>query len=150
MKNLEQIRASHALAFWQPAREKLHLVSEAEKGGDKQRAARLRREVEEDFGGAAGGDVVSKLPSLVIGNGLLATFAFAKAKGKGHEKLMVEVASHLATDGIGAMPDPGNRAIGDTELDPVIRTLTENDSVVLQRASAEALAYLGYLKRFAP
>lgn len=150
MKNLEQIRAAHALVFWKPACEKLHRASEAEKEGDKATAARLRREVDAEYGGATGGDVISKLPSLIVGNGLLATLAFAKSKGKGHEKLMLEVVDHLPSEGISAMPLPTRGAAGDSALDPAIRKLSECNSLVLQRATAEALAYLGYLKRFAP
>lgn len=150
MKNLEQIRAAHALTFWKPACEKLQQAAEAGNHGDEERAAQPRSEVEQEFGGAAGGDVASKLPSLIVNNGLLATLAFAKSKGKGHEKLMFEVAKHLWSDGIGAMPAPPARGNGDAALDPTIRTLSESSSIVLQRATAEALAYLGYLKRFAP
>ncbi len=150
MKNLEQIRAAHALAFWKPACEKLHQASEADRKGDKATAGRLRRELDDEYGGATGGDVISKLPSLILGNGLLATLAFAKSKGKGHEKLMLEVVGHLPSEGISAMPAHARGVAGDGALDPAIRKLSESDSLVLQRATAEALAYLGYLKRFAP
>ena len=150
MKNREQIRAANALTFWKPACEKLKQATDAEKKGDKQAAGRLRREVDDEFGGAAGGDAVSKLPSLIVCNGLLATLAFAKSKGKGHEKLMLEVVAHLPTDGITAMPSPATPESGDGLLDPAIRTLIANSSLILQRATGEALAYLGYLKRFAP
>lgn len=150
MKNLEQIRAAHALVFWKPACEKLQQAAEAEKKGDKQTAARLRGDVDVEYGGAAGGDVVSKLPSLIVCNGLLATLAFAKSKKKGYEKLMLEVIAHLPADGIGAMPSPGQPGNGDAPLDPAVRTLTGSSSLVLQRATGEALAYLAYLKRFAP
>lgn len=128
MKNLEQIRAAHALAYWnEPA----------------------HRNANE---GAEGGEVVAKLPGLILGSGLLATLAFAKHKGGGHEALMTEVTRHLANEHVHAMPAPvgyrpGERA--DT-FDPHIRTLCESTSLILQRATAEALAYIGYLKRFAP
>jgi hypothetical protein len=42
---------------------------------------------------------------------------------------------------------------GETELETFIRLLTEGNQATsgrLQVATAEALAYLGYLKRFAP
>jgi len=35
MKNLEQIRAAHALVFWRPACEELQQAAEPEKQGDK-------------------------------------------------------------------------------------------------------------------
>jgi CRISPR/Cas system CMR-associated protein Cmr5 small subunit len=150
MQNLEQIRAAHALAFWKPAYEKLQQAAEADRRGDMPTAGRLRREVDDNYGGAAGGAAVSKLPSLIVGNGLLATLAFARSKGKGYEKLMLNVLAHLPSDGIAAMPAPAGRGNGDAPLDPALRKLSEGSSLLLQRASAEALAYLGYLKRFAP
>ena len=146
MKSLEQIRAGHALDFWRPAREKLEQATKAEKTNDMATAGRLRREVDEEFGGA----VVSKLPSMILGNGLLATLAFAKSKGRGHEKVMLGVIAHLPAEGISAMPAPERRGTADAPLDPAIRVLTERSSLVLQRATTEALAYLGFLKRFAP
>ncbi len=124
MQNLEQLRAAHALDFWK------------RNGGANQ--------------GQEGGDVVSKLPSLIINNGLLATLAFAKAKGGGHQALMVTVVGFLAHANVQAMPAPVGFQQNDGPLDPHIRVLTTNDSIVLQRATGEALAYLSYLKRFAP
>lgn len=126
MQNLEQIRAAEALKFWE--------------NPDNRKSC----------GGEEGGDVVSKLPSLIINNGLLATLAFAKAKEGGHAKLMAEVLRFLALKNVQAMAAPTGFRQGDGLLDPGIRTLTEKDSLVLQRATAEALAYLAYLKRFAP
>jgi CRISPR-associated protein Cmr5 len=124
MQNLEQLRAAAALKFWAD-----DANSTANIGGD-------------------GGKVVPKLPSLIINNGLLSTTAFAKSKGQGYEKLLLEIARHIGTMDASARP-VGFRQ-GETGLDPFLRTLAENDSSVLQRATAEALAYLSYLKRFAP
>ena len=50
MKNLEQIRAAHALRFWKPD----HAQPPSARGVNE-------------------GDIISKLPSLIISNGLLAT-----------------------------------------------------------------------------
>jgi CRISPR/Cas system CMR-associated protein Cmr5 small subunit len=137
VKNLEQIRAKHALSFWNPA------------GAEKEKAAPPLAEVR----GEAGGDVVSKLPALIMANGLLATLAFAKSKGNGYETLMVELCRFLCDPERRVLPDAGPLRQGESKLDRYIRLLAdgaEADSQRLQQATAEALAYLGYLKRFAP
>lgn len=130
MQNLEQIRAKHALNFWHPER------------GPSPTAA-----------GVNNGDVISKLPSLIISNGLLPTAAFARSKGGGHEMLMTEVLRFLSHADRRVLPAAPARRAQEVELDACLRLLTEgNDatSTRLQIATAEALAYLGYLKRFAP
>lgn len=120
MKNLEQIRAAHALT-----------VSDKTTKAD-----------------------VNKLPAMIIANGLLATTAFANERNdKGVPKrpamqaVMNGVAEHLASPQIGIVP-------GAKDADSLIKLLSnENDpqanSLRLQRAAAEALAFIGYVKRFA-
>lgn len=129
MKNLEQIRAKHALDFWHPVQ-------------GHPPAAR----------GVNQGDVVSKLPGLIVSNGLLQTAAFAKSKGGGHEELLRAVFQFLCHPDRALLPPPPQPRQGETELDTYIRLLTDGQEATSQRlqtATAEALAYLGYLKRFA-
>ena len=78
-------------------------------------------------------------------NGLLATLAFAKEKKKGYQTFMVEIGRFLSSQG-----DNGRKLLntGVNSLDDFIGFLTANDSIVLQRAADESLAYLAYLKRF--
>ena len=123
MKNLEQIRAQHALAFWK----------------DRQNDSEVK--------GEQGGDVVRGLSSLLINNGLLATVAFAKEKGKGYDTFMKEIGRYLGSTG-----DNGRKLLPQTvtTLDQFVSILTVNDSELLQQSTSEALAYLGYLKRFTP
>lgn len=119
MKNLEQIRAARALAD--------------EKNTTKRD--------------------VTKLPALIINNGLLATAAFAaetndkgKPKRKGMMEAMKSVAFHL-----GSMPG-GVPVMKDAKsAEELVQRLTSPSAgpLDLQRATDEALAYLGYLKRFA-
>jgi len=90
--------------------------------------------------GKKGGDVIRGLASLVINNGLLATLAFATEKQGGHEKLAKEIGRFLEERGI-------IKPSGETVKD-VTQSLTDADSLTLQRATAEALAYISYLKRF--
>lgn len=117
MKNLEQIRAQHALKAIQSS------------SGALSRAA------------------VNKLPAMIISNGLLATTAFCEAEGGGDNRggmklALQETSRHL--EDCGHFHDVGGC------LQKMITKLSEADSRTLQRATVEALAYISYLKRFAP
>ena len=90
---------------------------------------------------------VNKLPAMIIASGLLATTAFAnehKAPGEPKRKemkaVMDGVATHLATLGI---------ASGAKDSGSLVAKLAAAQSTELQRATAEALAFIGYVKRFA-
>jgi CRISPR type III-B/RAMP module-associated protein Cmr5 len=120
IRNLEQIRAKHALTFW--------------------------ANPPSDVRGEGGGDVVRGLPALIVNNGLLATLAFSKAKGGGHENLMKEIGRYLSV----STPEGPGILKGGSTLDTFIGELTKGDSTLLRLATTEALAYLAYLKRFAP
>jgi len=90
---------------------------------------------------------ISKIPAMILQNGLLAAVAFCDAEGGGgnrpHQRnAMLAVAGHLRERCITAREANG-------DLKSFIRDLSAKDSLVLQRATAEALAYLSYLKRFA-
>lgn len=90
---------------------------------------------------------VSKLPAMIITNGLLAATAFAKetsdnAKPKREQmkNVMDGVARHLASQGI---------ATGANDASTLIDKLAAAKSTELQRATSEALAFISYVKRFA-
>ncbi|MBI4623844.1 MAG: type III-B CRISPR module-associated protein Cmr5 [Verrucomicrobia bacterium] len=89
---------------------------------------------------------ISKLPALILSNGLLATSAFCISDGGGDNKKDMKraldaTAGHLAARGlIGAAINSANGIITD---------LSARDAIDLQRATSEALAFLAYLKRFA-
>ena len=115
MKNLDQIRASNALARTPPLANK------------------------------EGRSALSGYPSLVIGNGLLATLAFSLDKGNKHLEIGNAVAHHLA-----------NLAEGENLVEPeqptaegLRKKLTASDADHLRRCTSEALAFLSFLKRFA-
>jgi CRISPR type III-B/RAMP module-associated protein Cmr5 len=115
MRNLEQIRAAAALAAAQSQSQSLKKSA------------------------------VSKLPALILNNGLLATAAFCLEGGDTHRggmKTALEAtAGHLASRGI----IPTNN----TALREFIEYLSNRNSHELRRATSEALAFIGYLKRFA-
>ncbi|NLH73749.1 MAG: type III-B CRISPR module-associated protein Cmr5 [Verrucomicrobia bacterium] len=89
---------------------------------------------------------VNKLPAMIISNGLLATAAFCNAEGGGEnredmKKALDATARYLAFRGI--------LAKGTDSVEGMINCLSERDSHELQHATAEALAFIAYLKRFA-
>jgi len=119
MKNLEQIRAANALAF---------------------AGAGL------DVGGQEGGNVLKKVPALIMGNGLLAAGAFACAQNdNGWKNCFNHIAIHLAHPDIAILPNAAR------DLDSMMQYLTsgDSDSQTLKLATDEALAWLGYARRFA-
>jgi len=94
---------------------------------------------------------VSKLPAMILANGLLAAAAFASEKKKDGKspkrpemRAVVEGAAlHLAN------PQLGNSALtGCSTAEDLMKRLSANDSTDLQRATSEALAFIGYVKRF--
>ena|SRR5213592_2899201 len=87
------------------------------------------------------GDCLSGYPSLIVNNGLLATLAFSLDKEKQHLRVANAVAYHLHHLGVVSQNAPGASALRDA--------LVKADSHALRRATAEALAFLAYLKRFA-
>ncbi|MBI4025772.1 MAG: hypothetical protein HY360_12380 [Verrucomicrobia bacterium] len=94
-----------------------------------------------DRGGKEGGDLLSKLPAMVVNNGLLATLAFC-----GEADLTLAMVRHLAHGEIGRL---------DAKAQTVKAALDElsgpnSNSLHLQMATQEALAFLNYLKRLAP
>jgi CRISPR type III-B/RAMP module-associated protein Cmr5 len=94
---------------------------------------------------------VSKLPAMILTNGLLGALAFASERKAGTERKRPEmnaaavgIAQHLA--------DPRLQLPGLTscrDADSLLQALGKLQSLDLQRATDEALAFLSYLKRFA-
>ena len=119
MQNLEQIRAKNALA---------RVTGAGPTSVRKQRGE---------------GDSISGYPSLIINNGLLATLSFSLEKERQHLRIADAIAFHLFDRKIVRSP-------GGTQNAASLRNeLAEADSLVLRRATDEALAFLSYLKRFA-
>ncbi len=101
-------------------------------------------------GGQKGGDAISGFPTMIATNGLLAALAFAvepdakktnRRKHDGEFSIASAIAHHLASDGVGIVKAK--------DADALVEELAEAaDAAKLRRATAEALAYLNYLKRF--
>lgn len=121
MKNLDQIRAQSALRH-------------------KDKIANAK----------GGGDAISGFPMRVLTDGILAALAFScewKDKEKGQRKnpgqftVATAIADHLSLD--------GNPLVKGKTADDLVKELAAgNDDQLLRRATAEALAFLNYLKRF--
>ena len=95
-----------------------------------------------DVGGKKGGDALSGFPALVVNNGLLATLAFSRKQGGGHAAICTAIAEHLQAPEIALLK-------GAATLDGLLNHLTAGSSEDLRLCTAEALAYLNYLRRFA-
>lgn len=118
MHNQEQIRARNALAF-----ATLH--------GEKIR-------------GPQGGEVIKKLPSLILNHGLLATAAYSYTEKEGWQLTFDAIANHLADKQISILP------AGTATRQAMMNWLTggEATSESLKLATAEAMAWLGFARRF--
>ena len=108
-----------------------------------------------------GKSVAKKVPVQIIQNGFLGALAFAcetkkdkqkpqngdsakqpPPKNPGHHAVFRAIIAHLST--IGA-----DFGIGNVEPDAFLEVLAQRDASVLRAVTAEALAYLSYLRRFA-
>lgn len=89
---------------------------------------------------------VNKLPAMIMSNGLLATIAFCHSESSGSNRsqmatALMATAGHLVTQKLASA--------GSSDLMAFAKDLSGRDSHHLQRATTEALAYIGYLRRFA-
>jgi len=120
LQNLEQIRAKNALSF------SLNPVNKK---------------------GADGGEAIKKIPAMIVGNGLLATIAFSLESRKdgysrpGFIAIFDAIAQHLSSPEIAIIEDC-------SQTQDLIEALTESNSETLKLATAEALEWLGYARRF--
>lgn len=95
--------------------------------------------------GKDGGNALSGFPMLIKTDGALAAFAFAverksngERKQRGAHLIVGAIAEHLSSLGI----------LKAQKADDLVDELARGDSALLRRATAEALAFLNYLKRF--
>jgi CRISPR/Cas system CMR-associated protein Cmr5 small subunit len=91
------------------------------------------------------GDCLSGYPGLVINNGLLSCLAYSLEKEGQHLRVVNAIAFHL--DDLEICQRLGG---GDADAAWLLRHLIANGTSAhtLRRATAESLAFLGYLKRF--
>ena len=115
MKNLDQIRAGNAIRHRDAA-----------------------------VSGKEGGEVVKKVPTMIVGNGLLAAAAFAEEQkaDSGYRKVFEDcILPHLKTRQVGLN-------VPAQDLRSFIEYLSASDSATLRAVTAETIAFLNYLRRF--
>lgn len=118
MQNLEQIRARHALEF-------------AESNAGR-------------ISGEQGGEVIKKIPPIIINHGLLAGIAYSFTEREGWQLVFDAIATHLSSPKIGIVPP---RVKDRADLIDYL-TGSETTSEVLKRATTETMAWLEYARRF--
>ena len=120
MKNLAQVRAASALNF---------ATSSVEKRGKD------------------GGEAIKKVPPMIAANGLLAALAFSLEARKdglqraGYAAIFDAIASHLQSPEILITS-------GTSNANALLNHLVNTDSQVLKLATAEAMEWLSYARRF--
>lgn len=94
--------------------------------------------------GPQGGEVIKKLPPLILNHGLLATAAYAFTQKQGWQVVFNHIARHLADPDIAIAPIPTD------SHDQLMAFLTGANatSETLKLATAEAMAWLTYARRF--
>lgn len=113
---------------------------------DQIRAHNAVQCLQQKFKGKEGGEVIKKQPAYILNDGLLATLAFGIHKGGDFLEAGNVIAKHLACPGIALYtPQQGHQISGRDLLETLARQETD---ILLRRATAEALAFLNYLKRF--
>lgn len=96
-----------------------------------------------EFAGVNGGKAVAKkIPTQIRENGFLGAMAFAIETGKGYKAVFEAIIEHLADVKC-------NFGIAETAPENFFRELSQKDADVLRTVTAEAMAYLNYLRRFA-
>jgi hypothetical protein len=118
MQNLEQVRARHVLAF------------------ATQNAGAVR--------GDKGGEVIKKIPPVILNHGLLATIAYSFTEREGWQLVFDGIARHLASPEIAIVP----QTVIDRKTLIDHLTKAETTSETLKSATAETMAWLEYARRF--
>jgi CRISPR/Cas system CMR-associated protein Cmr5 small subunit len=121
MKNLAQVRAASALQ-----------LANNNQGG---------------IVGANGGEAIKKVPPMIAANGLLAALAFSLEEKKqglqrpGYAAIFDAIAAHLQSSEISITQDT-------RDAKSLLKHLVNSDSQILKLATAEAMEWLGYARRF--
>jgi CRISPR type III-B/RAMP module-associated protein Cmr5 len=94
-------------------------------------------------GNEGGRAVAKKVPAQIIQNGFLGALAFAiENKGSGYENVFFAIMDHLKNAEL-------NQGVSCESPQQFLDELCVKDADVLRAITAESLAYLNYLRRFA-
>jgi CRISPR-associated protein Cmr5 len=89
---------------------------------------------------------VNKLPAMILTNGLLATAAFCLSESEGKSRGGMKSALEAT---VKYLEQQRFISKGSQSLEALISDLSKGSSLELQHATSEALAFIGYLRRFA-
>lgn len=89
-----------------------------------------------------GGSVAKKVPALIISNGFLGALAFAIEDNGGYLTVFKAIIGYLQENKM-------SYGIAAKEPKAFLEELCNKDAAVLRAITAEAMAYLNYLRRFA-
>jgi CRISPR/Cas system CMR-associated protein Cmr5 small subunit len=91
---------------------------------------------------------VRKIPALVLANGLLAAASFSldSESRRNMRTIWAAIGNHLHERG--HLKTAPSGADDNAKVRSVLKDLAGRSSLELQNATTEALAYMGYLKRF--
>lgn len=118
MQNLNQIRARHVIAF--------------------------ANDPTIDIKGQNGGEVIKKIPPVIMNNGILSALAYAQdEKNKGWKAVFDGIAVHLASQEICCVPD----VVYNSSMLLEHLTETTTTSAELREVTAEAMAWLDFARR---
>jgi len=94
--------------------------------------------------GDKGGEVIKKVAPLILNHGLLATAAYSFTEKEGWQKVFDAISQHLADSEIAIVPSTVK------DRDGLMKFLTDKatTSETLKLATAEAMAWLNYARRF--
>jgi len=104
----------------------------------------LRAAANKEFKGEKGGQVVKKVPTMIRENGFIGALAFAMEKKGGYIEVFEEMLKHLRDPRVGAI-----RSDTVSNAGKLLEYVCEGDSSRLREVTAESMAYLSYLRRFA-
>ena len=105
--------------------------------------AYAKRMIRKGKGGGDGKAVAKKVPEQIIQNGFLGALAFAiENAGTGYEDVFNAILHHLDDAKV-------NHGLPCGSLKRFMDELCDKDADVLRAITAEALAFLNYLRRFA-
>ena len=108
------------------------------------RAANALKAAEQKIAGANGGEVIKKIPPLIMNHGLLAVGAYAFDEKTGYRGAVDAIAIHLSHPDIHLIPDDCNNT---GKLMSYLSS-EKADSVTLRLCTTEAMAWLEYARRF--
>jgi hypothetical protein len=94
--------------------------------------------------GEKGGEVIKKVAPLILNHGLLATAAYSFTEKEGWQKVFDAITRHLADPDIAIVPG----RVADRQALMEFLTDKSTSSETLKLATAEAMAWLTYARRF--